>query len=168
MKLKGLTFFMSIIFSAGIMARSVYVTSIKTNVYAKPIANSTIVKTVKRGDKLTFVETKGAWTQVKLANKRGWVKKLFLSSKKPGKKLSILSKAKSNKNVHARKRASSDVTAASARGLSRQSDRDFSRYRGNRSMLGIAEGYAALEKMESILIDEQTLLLFLRAEKLQP
>ena len=168
MRYKSLTFFMSIIFSAGIMARSVYVTSVKTNVYAKPLTNSTIIKTVKRGDKLTFVEIKKAWILVKLGSKKGWVKKLFVSTKKPGKKLSILSKAKSNKNVHARKRASSDVTAASARGLSQQNERGLSRYRGNRSMLGIAEGYAALEKMESILISEDTLLLFLTEGELQP
>ncbi|MES0491704.1 MAG: SH3 domain-containing protein [Leptospirales bacterium] len=167
MRYKVILFFISVFLSAGILAQTLYVSSAKTTLYSEANSEAKKVSELKRGDQLNVVKEQGSWILVRNDNKQGWVKKLFVSTQKPGDKVSILSESKTNKNVHIRKRASSDVTAASARGLSQDNEGVSTRFRGNRSMLEISEGYAILETMEVLTIDEEELLDFLKAERIQ-
>ncbi len=99
-------------FAAGV----VYVSSYKTALY-KQAGMGGQVMTLRKGSRLTLLSRQGTWLKVEFMNKTGWVKKFATSSSRPGNKFSILGSAKSNARIHARRRASSDVTAASARGL---------------------------------------------------
>lgn len=105
------------VFTTGsLFAGTKYVKSARAKVY-KSQNTSAVVATARSGQRVNVVSTTGAWSKVQYRGKTGFMKKYYLTARKPAGKLSILSSAKSNAMVHARKRASSDVTAASARGL---------------------------------------------------
>ena len=140
----------------------------KTTLYREANRKSPKISTLKRGARLSVLSTKGSWLKVKFANKRGWIQKICTSKKKPGFKVSILGSAKHNAKIHARKRASSDVTAASARGLMDENTSGSAKKR-SRAVDGKSESFdpAVLSKMENLYIPEKDLMLFLSKGGLQ-
>ncbi len=148
-------FFLSSVSFAGV----VYVSSFRTSLY-KDAGKSAKILTLKRGSKLTVITRKGSWLNVKYGKKRGWVKKLFTSIRKPGKRQSILGSAGTNARIHARRRASSDVTAASARGLME----DNPAYAGRSRSVGkknLDFDFETIREIESRIVPEEELLKFL-------
>lgn len=147
-------------------AKTVFVSSMKTALYKDADRKSSKVISLKRGSRLTVIQQKGSWLNVKFANKKGWVSKIVTSKTKPGAKVSLLGNAGTNARIHARKRASSDVTAASARGLM---DEDSSNKGRARAGEGLSDRYAkeAVYVMERMFIGEDDLLNFLKKENIQ-
>ncbi len=142
-------------FSAGV----VYVSSYKTALY-KQAGMGDQVMTLSKGSRLTLLSGQGPWLKVKFMNKTGWVKKFSTSRSLPGNKFSILGSAKSNARIHARRRASSDVTAASARGLME----DKESYQGrSRAVDSGSESFhlEAITGIESQHVSEDDLIRFL-------
>ncbi len=154
------------IFIPASYAKVVYVSSMKTALYKDADRKSVKVVKLKRGSRLTVLNQKGSWLNVKFATKKGWVSKIVTSTKRPGSKISLLGKAGTNARIHARKRASSDVTAASARGLM---DEDNSNSGRTRAVNGRSDHYSreAVLDMERLFISEDNLLTFLQKERIQ-
>ncbi|MDY6933348.1 MAG: SH3 domain-containing protein [Spirochaetota bacterium] len=168
MKRCAVTIFAFLLFSSILSAEALYVSSMKTSLYSKANRKSAKIMTLKRGARLNLLSTKGLWLQVSFANKKGWVSKMVTSKNKPGPRLSILGSAGHNARIHARKRASSDVTAASARGLV-DDDASTSSKKRSRSSNRKSDGFdpAVLSKMEGLYIPEKKLLLFLSEAGIQ-
>ena len=153
---KKISLVLGIFFIAfSLSAANVYVSSFRTNLYKKKARSSAKVKTLRRGYKLKVVKKSGSWLKVKSGSKTGWVKRIFTSKMRPSAKVSLLGRGRSNARVHARRRASSDVTAASARGLV---DDKSSRSR----MVKVKFDARVLEDMEAVYVSEESLLKFLQ------
>ena len=152
------------VFTAALSAEVVFVSSVKATMHSENSAGSGAIATLMKGSKLTVVGIDSGWLKVRFGAKQGWVKKMFTSAREPGDKVSILSSAKQNARVHARQRSSSDVTAASARGL----DDDSAAAGRNRAISASAKfDPQAIEKLESITISETELMAFLKEGGLQ-
>ena len=164
---KKIIFIITAIFLVNSIASAdmVYVSSLRTKIYAKADRSSTVIASFNKGTMLSIVSEKGSWLNIRSAGKQGWVQKFFTSKQKPGKKFSILGSAKSNSKVHTRKRASSDVTAASARGLMDENSAVMGRTRAVDRNTGFDP--EALDRMERIYVSEDDLLLFLRKGGIQ-
>jgi hypothetical protein len=146
----------------------IYVSSAKTGMFSKADRSSEKISNLSKGAGLTVVSTEGSWIKVSFAGKEGFVQKMFTSSEKPGGKVSLLGSADSNARVHARKRASSDVTAASARGL--MDDETLKSIKGrSRSSNSVDDSVAeqAISDLEKINISDDELMNFLKGAKLQ-
>ena len=145
----------------------IYVSSMKTDLYSEAKRNSDKIGELTRGAELTVLSKEGAWIHVKYNDKEGYVSKIVTSSKKPGEKMSLLASADQNTRIHARQRASSDVTAASARGLFDESGKSGSaRARAVDSASG-ASNKEVISKMERLSISEEALIAFLKEEEIQ-
>ena len=147
----------------GVSAKNVYVKSFAANIHADSSAGSAKVAKAKKGEALTVISEKAGWVNVKYKGKAGWVKTMFISEQPAGKKVSILGSAKTNVNVHVRKRASADVTAASARGLQEDTEME-ARLRGKPA--GKLDP-AALDSIEALVFSSDELYSFLEAENIQ-
>ena len=150
-----------------VLADTAYVSSLKAKLHSDSNAGAAVVSELNRGQALNVVNDNGAWLQVTAGAQKGWIKKMFTNSSKPGAKFSILGNASENARIHARKRASSNVTAASARGLD---DDSAATGNGRQRELDKKTGAfdpRALEDMESRIISERTLILFLQEGHLQ-
>ena len=90
------------------------------------------------------------WVQIKTIKGKGWVRKNFIQKYAA---FSVLGNANANARVHARLRASTDVTAASSRGLAADNNRN----KVNSKM--IAEGY--LRDVERVFVSEKEILEFI-------
>jgi hypothetical protein len=146
----------------------IYVSSAKTGMFSKADRSSEKISNLSKGAGLTVVSTEGSWVKVLFAGKEGFVQKMFTSSSKPGGKVSLLGSADSNARVHARKRASSDVTAASARGL--MDDETLKSIKGrSRSSSSIDDSMVeqAVSDIEKIKMSDEDLMNFLKRAKLQ-
>ena len=147
-------------FAVSVSAKVLYVSSVKTNLYKDSSRKSVKITSLKKNSRLQVVSEKGRWVKIKYGSKKGWVNKMFTSKKKKGGKISLLGSAGQSARIHARKRASSNVTAASARGLMADNEAANSR---SRSASGNAAKFdpALLSKIEAYYISEDNLLKFL-------
>ncbi len=164
-----LTFIALFSYVPALLAEVVYVSSKKTAMYSNADRKASKVKVLHKGARLTVLSKKGSWLNVKFANKKGWVSKMVTSKKKPGVRISLLGSADKNARIHARKRASSDVTAASARGLMADNADKSSSKRTRAVDRGSNSQYSqeALSAMEKLYISEDDLMSFLVTENLQ-
>ena len=156
-KLITLLVFVSFL-TAPIFAETVYVSSGAANIY-KTTKKTTKVYRAKKGSRLVVLKRKGSLINVRVRNKKGWIKSIFTSKKKPGRKVSLLGRAGNNARIHARKRASSDTTAASARGL--VADRSNLRNKQIRSY----DVGTVLTGMEQIFVSEEAINAFMEEIK---
>lgn len=161
----GLAIALVILLSLSAFGRSVYVASYKTTMYAENNRSSASVSTLKKGARLEIVTVAGSWYKVKHGSQQGWVQKMFTSTSKPGKRVSVFGNAKTQGRKHARRRASSDATAASARGLAVDANT------GERSRLvdTKTDGFdsSVLEAMENMYVEEKELIDFLKKGGIQ-
>ena len=140
-------------------SKVLYVSSYNTAMFSTPGGNAQIM-TLNKGSQLNVLSENDSWVQVSSGAKTGWVKKTSTSTSMPGSKFSILGSAQNNARIHARVRASSDVTAASARGLTEDNKTASGRMRSADS--GKDEfDYQTLLKIESSHISENELINFL-------
>jgi uncharacterized protein YgiM (DUF1202 family) len=138
-----------------------YVSSVKAKLYSEAKASSTKIANLHRGQRLTVLKKKGSWLNVQFGSKKGWIKKMFTRKNKPGKKFSILGSASANARIHARKRASTSVTAASARGLDDDSTVVSMGRARELDNTGKKFDPRVLEQIENVFVAEETLLKFL-------
>lgn len=133
------------------VASPLYVQSLKGALFAQPAFDSTKVSGVRRGDVLTPVQMKGAWYEVKFADKQGWIPKLLLADRPPMKQVSVFTGNERVLEQKARVRASNVTTAGAARGLS--SDRQRVTETGGAN-------FSAVDRMDALTISEADALKF--------
>lgn len=104
------------ILSSAAYSRVLYVSSYNAGMFSSP-DGSVQIMTLNKGAQLNVVSENDLWINAGSGDKTGWVKKSSTSDAAPGAKFTILGSAQNNARIHARRRASTDVTAASARGL---------------------------------------------------
>lgn len=152
--------FTGIAFSTAMAGDTLFISSMKANLYGGPDSSSAKVGVLPMGTVVQTVSQEGSWVNVTANGQKGWVQKLFTSKTKPGGKVSLLGSAGANARVHARERASSEVTAASARGLVATSKNAQGRMRGENISDAVAN--AELANVESVNIPENELMQFLK------
>ena len=154
--------------TASLTAAPAYISSLNAKMHSSAKSSAPVVMKLRRGQAVNVTAKQGSWVKVAYAGKQGWVRKFFTSRSKPGNKYSILGNASANARVHARKRASSEVTAASARGLDDDSNTAILGGRA-RDLQANAKGFdpRVLENMEATFVSEQDLTTFLSDGKLQ-
>jgi len=134
------------LFSAPAWAGELYVKSVKAKIFAAPSFGSDVIETATRGDAITELKRKNRWVNVTFRGKKGWVSGYLLSKTPPMKRVSVLKESASIEES-ARRRASSFTSVAAARGLN-----EYGRVRKDK--LSYAIDYDALDRMESIDVDE--------------
>lgn len=158
MKTKLLSFVI-IISVMPLFAQTVYTTSLKTTIFAEPALGSAKIAQIRRGTAITVNSTRGKWVYISSASGKGWVQKAITSTVKPKGKVSILGNANRTSRMKARERASSDVTAASARGFM-QTENTKGRNRPNQQIQNFDP--KDIDNMESLTLSENELITFLQ------
>jgi hypothetical protein len=136
-------------------AQTFYVQSVKAKLQARPEYQSPLVATLARGDAVQVVQKNKRWYKVTYQQQTGWMPRLVLGTTPPGDKITVLDAAGGAKmESNARRRASSNNTAAATRGLRGDS-------RSRMSDEGHAD-YSALETVKSQGVSEQEALEFVQ------
>ena len=123
-----------------------YVQSAKANLMAGPGFDSNLISVLQKGESVAFVKEQGRWVQVTYQSSSGWVSKLLLADHPPVDKVSVLQAKQEHLEDSARRRASTNVTAAATRGL-RNDDRPETSDEGK-------PDYDQLREMEAVEIKE--------------
>ena len=123
-----------------------YVQSAKANVMTEPDFNAGLVDVLQKGNTVKVVKEQGRWSQVSHQNATGWMFTLLLASQPPMDKVSVLQGKEEQLEKSARRRASTEVTAAATRGL-----RNDERIQTNEAGAG---DYDELQTMEAVEIKE--------------
>ncbi len=146
-------------------AQTRYVSSLKVKLYGEPVKSSQVVTTLNRGESLNVIKTEGDWLYVSAGSQKGWIQSLFTKTTKPSGAITILGNKQKTGRIKARERASSDVTAASARGLVAGNENAASRTRlsDDRGVFNPQD----IETVESVEISETELIQFLSKGKVQ-
>ena len=148
-----------LIFTTTAYSRVLYVSSYNAAIYSTPGGASPIA-TLNKGAQLNVISENDSWVQASSGGNTGWIKKTSTSASMPGNKFSILGSAQNNARIHARVRASSDVTAASARGL--MEDHKTASGRMRSADTGRDEfDYQTISKIESSHVPDSELMNFL-------
>ena len=134
-------------------AADAYVRSVRAKIFAKPSFRSNVIDVASRGARLAKLKKQGKWIKVDFRGKTGWVSKYLVSSKPPMKRVSLLARGESLKKS-SRRRASAFTSVAAARGLA-----DYDRARRGRKAYAV--DFDALERMESININEDEAVSFI-------
>lgn len=162
---KIILFFSALLITLTLGAETRFISSLKVKMYQEPVKNTRVVATLSRGQSLNILKTEGDWLYVSSGSDTGWVQSLFTKSTKPSGAITILGNKNKTGRIKARERASSDVTAASARGLVAGNSTAESRTR-----LSDDQGVfnpQDIETVESVDIPESALLHFLKNGKVQ-
>jgi hypothetical protein len=128
-------------------AQWLYVKSAKAKLFSEPSFKASLVSTVDRGTRLETLRTQGRWIEVKYDDHNGWISKLLTSKNPPPDKTSVLEGQADTLEDSARRRASTNASAAATRGL-----------RGEKRTRASDKGhpdYSALEQVESAKTSEQ-------------
>lgn len=131
-----------------------YVQSAQAKLMAAPDFNAAALQVLEKGASVTVVKEQGRWLQVHTQSADGWIPKLLLANHPPIEKFSVLKGNQEHLEKSARRRASTNVTAAATRGL-RSDDRTRISDQGQ-------PDYTELEKMEAVDIPTQEVLEFQR------
>lgn len=126
--------------------QAMYVQSAKANLMAGPGFDTQLVDVLQKGESVTFVKEQGRWIQVTYQSSNGWISKLLLADKPPMDKVSVLQGKQGQLESTARRRASTNVTAAATRGL-RNDERTRISDEGK-------PNYSELQEMEAVEIKE--------------
>ncbi len=94
-----------------------YVQSANAEMKQEPKMNGIKVADVKRGDKVIVLEKADKWFRVKLAEREGWLPKLFLSDHKPVGRAELARDIPVNLEKASRRRPPSYTVSAATRGL---------------------------------------------------
>lgn len=115
------TFLFVTLFTVGeaLQAKTVYVKSFRGIIKSAP--KGKVIAKVTRGTKLNQTGQQGIWAKVTYKSRKGYISKMFISSRKPAVR-PVRFNALRNPNVIARRRASAEVTAASARGAADENE----------------------------------------------
>lgn len=142
--------FMSALYGADVY----YVQSLKAKVMASPSLKSDVIAEVEKGYKFIAIGREGSWIKMKFKDREGYVASVLVSEYPPMGKQGMITGEETTIKEGARRRASTFVSAAAARGLTPEERKRLSKE-------GQAN-YEALEKMESISISEEELERFIK------
>ena len=129
-----------------------YVQSAKAKLMTLPNFNSETVLVLEKGASVTLIQEQSRWLQVNFQSSSGWIPKLLLANHPPIEKVSVLKGKQAELEKSARRRASTNVTAAATRGL-RSDDRARISDQGK-------PDYTELEKMENLAIPKEEVMEF--------
>ena len=155
--MKNLLLAIGLTFAQFAHSGDLFVKSLKAPLLKEAKISSEVLSNLERGDKVSAGAAEGAFIQVLVSGKKGYVNKLFLSDKPLAEKNSILDKDV-DISSKARKRASGFTSAAAARGLKEDSDQIF-------KTLGAEANPAEFKKMQTFLIKDQEGLDFIQDDK---
>ena len=137
--------------STSLSAKTMYVRSARAYLLNAPAYKAKKVVQLKKGMTVEQLARKGAWIQIKLENRQGWLPKMVLSSKPLKPRVSLLSQ-KVDIASKARRRASRYSSTAAVRALTS----------GRKRVSAMdAPDYEALRNIERIEINEQEAIEFL-------
>ena len=118
-----------------------YVQSAAAELKAEPKMSATKITDVKRGDRALIVDKSEKWLKVKVADKEGWLPKLFLSEHKPVGRAELAQDIPANLEKASRRRPPSYTVSAATRGLMAETPT---------GRKGDKMDYAAVKKLEGI------------------
>jgi uncharacterized protein YgiM (DUF1202 family) len=121
-----------------------YVQSVSARVRAEPSFNSKVIATAVKGQKLPSPGKEGGWIKVMVGDQEGYISSLLLSTQPPFAKTVIIKAEEPEIKQNVRRRASSFSSAAAARGLVDEDNKDDSKE--NKA------DYESVKKMESLTI----------------
>lgn len=140
-------------------AETLYVQSLKAELLAEPRFGAESVRPLARGQALTALESRGGWYRAEIDGASGWISRLLVAGRPPLAKVTVFTGEEQAIEQDARRRASAVTTAGATRGLAAED-------RARRSN-DLASDFFALGRVESVVIDEGTVLRFLD-EGLEP
>lgn len=154
-----MTLFLANIFHVGLSrAESVYyVQSMKLKVFAEPSFKSRVIAELSMGQPLSSNGNTGSWQNVKLGKMEGYAPSMLLATHPPLNRTVVIKAEDAEIKQGVRRRASSFSSAAAARGLTKE-DR-------KRSDTEDIADFKALNKMESLKIDEDEVAQFINGGK---
>jgi len=112
-----------------VLSAELYVQSLKAPILAEPLAGAKELARAQRGEVLKLLEKKDRWYRVDYKGLTGWVSALLVDTKPPSGRISVIETSEEELKGGARRRASTFVTAAAARGLLEERARLSDRYR---------------------------------------
>jgi uncharacterized protein YgiM (DUF1202 family) len=121
-----------------------YVQSVSARVRAEPSFNSKVIATAVKGQKLASSGKEGGWIKVMVGDQEGYISSLLLSTQPPFAKTVIIKAEEPEIKQNVRRRASSFSSAAAARGLVDEDNKDDGKE--NKA------DYESVKKMESLTI----------------
>ena len=121
-----------------------YVQSTNATILAAPKFGSKVISKATKGDTLTSVSQEGRWVKVKVDGKFGYISSFLVSNHPPLEKQTVIKANEEEIKPNARRRASSFTSAAAARGLTTDGNKDDADKN--------APDYPAVEKMESMKV----------------
>lgn len=116
-KICFLCFLIFLFASSQSIADVLYVQSVKAKILSEPRFNSTLLGYVNKADTLQLVESDNGWYKVSNGSILGWVHRLCVGNSPPMQKVKIIKDNEITLDKNARRRASSNTSAAAARGL---------------------------------------------------
>jgi len=131
-----------------------YVQSLRAKIMASPSLKSDVIAEVERGYKLISIGREGSWIKVKFKDKDGYVASVLVSEYPPIGRQGLITGEETTIKEGARRRASTFVSAAAARGLTPEERKRLSKE--------VQANYEALEKVESISISDEELERFIK------
>ncbi len=151
---KFLIFLLIAFFTTTVFAERYYIRSRTAHLLLRPKIGSKKVLKLKKGDSVELIKRKKVWVFLRHGKKQGWLNRMLISKRKPKLRKSIFSN-KVDISSTARRRASSFTSAAASRGLVADQE----------TMKNLpTANYAALHKIESLVIDEEEAVEFLMYE----
>lgn len=136
-------------------AQTVYVQSMQAKILASPDFKAATVARVKRGAALPLEQQTDDWVKVRYAGTTGWVPRLLVSDTAPLDEVSLIDGGDHAISHDVRRRPSAVTTGGAARGLAEDGR--------SRPSNELTQNYSAVKKMESLEIDDGTVLTFLQA-----
>lgn len=120
-----------------------YVQSANATVKTDPSFSAKVLAKVAKGQTLTAVSKDGNWVKVKVDGKIGYISAFLVSNQPPMEKQTVIKANEEEIQPSARRRASSFTSAAAARGLTDDENKDAK---------DAPPDYKAVEKMEAIKV----------------
>lgn len=121
-----------------------YVQSANATVLSAPKFGSSVISKVAKGQALTSSSQEGRWVKVTVDGKTGYISSFLVSNHPPMAKQTVIKADEEEIKPNARRRASSFTSAAAARGLTTDGNKEEADKN--------APDYKAVEKMESVKI----------------
>jgi hypothetical protein len=121
-----------------------YVQSTNASILAAPKFGAKVISKATKGDTLTSVSQEGRWVKVKVDGKIGYISSFLVSNHPPLAKQTVIKANEEEIKPSVRRRASSFTSAAAARGLTTDGNKEEADKN--------APNYQAVDKMESMKV----------------
>lgn len=156
LRLKLVIFFILILYcNISAAEESFYVQSARAKVYSEASFSSKVITELTKGTTVSVIAKEGNWAKIVIAGKTGYLSHFLLGKNPPLDKVRLSDDKVSEQKDNPRSRVSQHTTAvAGVRGLAQE----------RRARLGKNErvNYDALEKVESIKVDDEELKFFMK------